>query len=97
MSVYIIAALDKHNPKTYAEYVVRGQRSLEPYPDSRVAADDAPTLIEGVLPAQRFVLLKFKDDAEFDAWYNSDAYQKALPYRQASADTRFLVKVRGHG
>jgi len=35
--------------------------------------------------------MKFPDKAAAMQWYRSDAYQKAIPIRQAAADTIFAV------
>jgi len=42
------------------------------------------------------VILRFPEMSDALEWYNSDAYQKALPHRLASADFRsFLIEGPG--
>jgi uncharacterized protein (DUF1330 family) len=36
--------------------------------------------------------MKFKDEDGATRWYHSDAYQAAIPFRHASADTPFLIQ-----
>ena len=44
-------------------------------------------------PAEAIVILKFPTIKDALEWYNSDAYQKALPYRKASAEVRgYLIE-----
>ena len=59
MSVYVVAALTKTDPQAYEEYGRRGRDSLSAFENSRLAADDFAVLVEGEMPAPRFVLLRF--------------------------------------
>jgi|RhiMethySRZTD1v2_1073278.scaffolds.fasta_scaffold4899413_1 uncharacterized protein (DUF1330 family) len=47
-------------------------------------------MLEGP-PAEAVVILRFPEMQDALDWYNSDAYQKALPHRLAAADTRAFV------
>lgn len=96
MPVYCVAALTKTNEQNYAQYVETAKRSLAPYPDARLAADDNATIVEGIAPGSRFVLLQFEDEATFWKWYNSPDYNEAKPWRFSGADTNFLALVKGH-
>lgn len=96
MTVYVVAALDKTDEAGYADYVRVAQVSLLKYPDSRLAADDAPILVEGEAPAKRIILLQFKDQSTFEEWYASPEYQEAIPHRLGASDMKFLALVRGH-
>lgn len=40
---------------------------------------------------ENVALLKFPDYADALAWYNSEAYQRAVPYRQAVASFHAIV------
>lgn len=95
MSVYVVAALTKTDPQAYEEYGRRGRDSLSAFENSRLAADDFAVLVEGEMPAPRFVLLRFDDEAAFQEWWKSEAYQEAIPFRHAAADTKFIVKFQG--
>lgn len=95
MSLYLIAGVNKHDPKTYDEYVRRAMPSLEEHHVEALAISDAPQPVEGSSPYGRYVLLKFRDRAHFETWYHSPAYQAALPLRLAAAETPFIVTVEG--
>jgi uncharacterized protein (DUF1330 family) len=50
----------------------------------------ATEAIEGEAP-DGIVLLEFETEEEARAWYNSPAYQAALPHRQKGADYRVMI------
>lgn len=70
----------------------------------RAHAKDVPTLkmellvtktcnfevLEGP-EVESIVIMRFPSRADALEWYQSDAYQKALPYRLAAADTRTIL------
>lgn len=55
-----------------------------------VAGNGKFEAIEGAAP-DGVVILRFPDMDEARKWYNSEAYQHALPFRQASAECRVLL------
>jgi uncharacterized protein (DUF1330 family) len=91
MTVYVIAAATKIDDEGYAKYLAAAMRSLAPFPEARLCADPAPTLLEGTLPAQRILILQFEDDDAFSRWWAD--YQPAIPLRHNSAETAFLIKI----
>jgi len=58
-----------------------------------LAVDDEPVQLEGSWDYTRTVLITFDSREDFDAWYESDDYQKILKNRlkAANCDT-ILVK-----
>lgn len=48
-------------------------------------------VLEGDDGAENIALLKFPEYSDALEWYNSDAYQKAIPYRQSVAVFRAFV------
>jgi len=95
MTVYLIAAIDRKDLATYARYESDGLESIQKYGVEALAVSDTPELIEGTLPSQRVVLLKFKDRTALDQWYQSPEYQKAVQLRHISGDTKFFVAFEG--
>jgi len=43
------------------------------------------------------VLLKFPDQAAFEAWYESPEYKAVKPIRHATAETGFIISFDGLG
>jgi uncharacterized protein (DUF1330 family) len=49
-------------------------------------------VLEGA-PAEAVVIMEFPSMSDALEWYNSEAYQKALPYRKAAGEYQgFLVE-----
>jgi uncharacterized protein (DUF1330 family) len=94
MSYYLIGAITVHDQAKYAPYLEGTGVTQEAFGFEGLAFGP-PELIEGTSPAQRMVLLKFKDRDAFDAWYNSTDYQSLIPIRQNNADTHFLIGMPG--
>ena len=97
MSVYAIVGINVNDNNAYAEYVEKAITSLEGSDVKVLVASDAPITIEGQNQFSRYVLLECKDKESFDAWYNSPAYQQALPIRHRTAETGFFILVDGMG
>lgn len=60
--------------------------------DARVlAADPRPEVLEGEWHGDQTVVLEFASMEAARAWYESAAYEKAKPLRQAAADTNAVI------
>jgi uncharacterized protein (DUF1330 family) len=57
---------------------------------SVLAVDGQPQLLEGEWHG-RTVVLEFESVEAARAWYESEAYQRAKPLRQAAADTNAVI------
>ena len=79
---------DAEAMQTYSEAAAQagGGGGLKP-----LAVDRAPEVLEGEWPATQTVLLEFESVEAAKAWYESDAYQAAVPLRQAAADTDVAI------
>ena len=95
MSVFLLAAVDRKNLEAYRAYEEGGVASVAKFGIEALAISDDVNTIEGVAPAKRIILLRFKDQETLDAWYNSPEYQGVLPIRLANADTKFVVSFAG--
>ena len=95
MSLLMIAAVTIHEDaeaqKRYEDYVAGGVLSLGKHYAEVLASCESPRLIEGTLPGQKIVVIRFRDQAHFDAWYNSPEYQNVLSIRKADAETSFVL------
>jgi len=58
---------------------------------SVLAVDPEPQLLEGQWHGDRTVVLEFASVEAARAWYESAAYEKAKPLRQAAADTNAVI------
>jgi uncharacterized protein (DUF1330 family) len=95
MSAYLLSVIDKRDHATYAEYVAAGFASLRGI-EFEAIVGERPEVLEGTLPGTAVVLMRFNSLDEARNWYNSEAYQKAIPLRHAAARTPFVVLFPGN-
>jgi uncharacterized protein (DUF1330 family) len=95
MAIYFISMLDIHDPAGFGEYVPLAAAALTVAGGEILALDDNPTTHEGKLPGSRVILLKFKEKASFEKWYEGEAYRHVKPIRLNSATTHFGIAVQG--
>lgn len=81
---------------------VRDEAAMEEYRSKtrQMAGGDwklTPLVVHGALhplegnPPDAVIVLQFPTVADAKAWYESPAYQAALPYRKQAADYRVLI------
>ena len=56
-----------------------------------LAVDTKPTVLEGSWHGSQTVVLEFESVDAARAWYESDAYQKAVRLRQQAADCNVVI------
>lgn len=92
MAIYIISAIDKTDEHGYAEYESEAYASFEGHPGIEIlAVSDDVRQVEGTPPARRMVIIRAEDQATFDRWYHSPAYQSAKAKRLAASNTWFTA------
>jgi uncharacterized protein (DUF1330 family) len=84
MAAYFIAQYVVRDPKLYREYQIAGGPTMQAHGGELVSFDVATETIEGTPPGPVTVIVKFESTAAAKAWYESPAYQEALPKRLAS-------------
>jgi uncharacterized protein (DUF1330 family) len=99
MSAYIVFIRNKtHDAEALAEYrdLVRSL-SPEDYEFEMVtSASSKFQVLEGDPEAEFGVILRFPSMEKAKAWYESEAYRKAIAIRQSVADSRvFLMEGNG--
>lgn len=90
MSSYIVGVIDKHDLETYQKYIAGGYAAVVGF-DVQVSIAEQPEVLEGKFPGTTLIIMKFKHKADAKKFYHSEAYQKAIPFRHASAATPFTV------
>jgi len=95
MSAYVVVDLDVKDPEPYAEYRRLAPPTMVPFGGRYLARGGEATAIEGPWTPRRMVILEFPDAASARAWYASEAYQKIVPIRQTTTDTRMFVILEG--
>ncbi len=90
MSGYVLACVDKRDLEIYQKYSAQGFVSLQGQ-DVEVTVAEAPKTLEGQFPGSTLIMLKFKTLDDAQRWYDSDAYQAAIPFRHAAGKTPFVI------
>jgi uncharacterized protein (DUF1330 family) len=94
VSVYAVAQISIHDCDRYNRYVAQFMPVLTRYEGRLLAADDAPTLLEGAWPYEKVILLEFADRDAFERWALSPEYTEISKDRIA-ATTGCVLLVSG--
>jgi uncharacterized protein (DUF1330 family) len=86
MAAYFIAQYVVNDPKLYGEYQVAAAKTIQASGGEVVAFDVAAETVEGEPPGPQTVIVKFASSEAAKAWYESPAYQAALPKRLAATE-----------
>ena len=78
MSVYFMANIRIHDPQEYQKYLDRAGEVFANYKGEYLAVDNKPGVLEGKWDYGRAVLIRFDTQEDFEAWYQSEAYQEIL-------------------
>ena len=91
MAAYIVFILDKMKDRErFDEYHRIGRPASAGHPIERLAYYGKHETLEG-LPSEGVVLFRFPSMEAAHAWYDSPAYQAALPVRREASDFRVLL------
>ena len=94
MAVYAIAQLTITDRTAYNRYQSRFMEVMSRYKGCVLAADENPKVIEGQWDREKLVLLSFPDEAAFQEWADSSAYQEIAKDRKAGS-TAVVLLVKG--
>ncbi len=85
MSVYALAQITITDREAYNRYQSRFMEVFQRFDGKLLAADEAPTVLEGAWPHQKIILMSFPSEAAFRAWSASPAYQEISKDRLAGS------------
>jgi uncharacterized protein (DUF1330 family) len=89
-----MAQISIHDRARYDRYASRFMRVLAGFDGRLLAADEAPTVVEGTWSHQKVVLIEFPDRGAFERWANSPQYTEIAKDRIA-ATTGCVLLVAG--
>tara|TARA_B110001454_G_scaffold218389_1_gene246206 strand:+ start:515 stop:811 length:297 start_codon:yes stop_codon:yes gene_type:complete len=96
MSVYLVGAIDIHDPEVYARYQAAAAPILAQMSVVEVLSTDGdPIVFEGDRPAQHMFIIKFESEKDAQTFMESDAYASCIPLRRAASTTHFIMAMRG--
>ncbi|MBE0011272.1 DUF1330 domain-containing protein [Arthrobacter sp. AET 35A] len=91
MSAYVIMLRERvTDPDELDVYAAAARPARVGRPITPVVSYGAITTLEGT-PLDGILVNEFPTVEDALAWYNSPAYQAAIPHRQAAADYRVLI------
>lgn len=88
---YVILTEDIKDQAGMDAYARASGPSIAQGDASVLAVDPQPQVLEGEWHGDRTVVLEFPSVEAARAWYESEAYEKAKPLRQAAADTNAVI------
>ncbi len=91
MTAYLVAAIDVQDREGYAAYRDRVPSIVASFGGRYLVRGGAQTVVEGVWPGGRTVVMAFPDRAAAEAFYASEAYREILPLRQRTATGSVLI------
>jgi len=97
MGYYFLANIRVTDEVVYQKYLEACDAVFEKYEGTYIAVDEAPRVLEGSWQYTKAVLIYFKTEAAFRAWYDSADYREILKYRLAGAvcDTILIADKAG--
>ena len=91
MSCYVLAQLKFRDLAAYRRYQAQFFEVMRPFKGRLLVADEAPRVLEGACQQDKVVLIWFPDEAAFQEWESSEAYQRIAVDRMAGAETVSLL------
>lgn len=98
MSVYMIGAVEVHDPEGYELYRANVPETISPYLGDVhfLSSDDHPLVREGAQPANHLFIHRFSSIEVLEEFYYSEAYQGVVHYRHESAATKYIMVMNAH-
>ena len=91
MRAYVIVEISIHDPELYEEYKKLTPASIAEYDGKFIVRGGKTVSMEGDWKPQRIVVSEFPSVERAKEWWNSEGYEKAKKFRQASADTKMII------
>jgi uncharacterized protein (DUF1330 family) len=91
MPVYIINNMTIHDRAEYETYVSAFMGVFRQFEGQVLAAQNAPTPMEGEWPFDRTVILRFPDREQFRRWYESPEYQAIVGHRFTGTTSNVVI------
>jgi uncharacterized protein (DUF1330 family) len=91
MTVYAVAQITITDRAAYDRYQARFMDVFKRFNGRVLAADEAPTVVEGRWDRQKIIMMSFPDEAAFQAWSQSPAYREISKDREAGSNGVVLL------
>ena len=87
---YLIAEIDVHDANAYAAYPPKASASVDAFGGRYIVRGGRSETLEGAQPT-RVVVIEFPSLEAAKAWYESEEYQAAIPFRTACSSGRLFI------
>jgi len=91
MPAYLIYRAHVNDADAYRAYMARTPDAISAFGGRFLARGGATLTLEGEPETARVIIVEFPDLAAAQAFYDSDIYQAAIPFRQGVADVQMVV------
>lgn len=91
MAAYVLAEITVEDPLLYKQYASKTPDSIAKYGGEFIIRGNPIEILEGDLPFERLVLLRFESIENARTWYNSEDYQRLREIRAQASNGRLLL------
>lgn len=91
MSVFVVSRVKIHDPAAMAGYFEAAPATVAAFGGAYQVRTNDISPLEGPWQFDRMVVLRFPDEAQARAWYDSDAYRPLRDLRQRAATAEIML------
>jgi uncharacterized protein (DUF1330 family) len=91
MPAYLIYRAHVHDAEAYRAYMARTPDAIAAFGGRFLARGGQTVTLEGAPETARVIIVEFPSLAAARAFYDSDVYRAAMPFRQDCADVQMVV------
>nr|ART38910.1 H174 [uncultured bacterium] len=91
MPAYLIYRAHVHDAAAYRAYMVRTPDAIAAFGGRFLARGGQTVTLEGAPETARVIIVEFPSLAAAQAFYDSEVYRAAMPFRQGVADVQMVV------
>lgn len=88
---YYVAEFQPTDPQGIKPYSAQVESTFKPYSGRFIVRGGVPDIKEGFGAQGRLVVIKFDSLKQAQDWYNSAEYQKIIPIRHRSGNSRTYI------
>ena len=91
MSAYVVAQEDIKDEAMFDQYRKQVMPTIAAHGGKFIVRGGTLTVLEGVWPMPRCIILDFPSRQDAEGWYRSPEYQKILPLRLKSGTGNLII------
>ncbi|WP_372725516.1 DUF1330 domain-containing protein [Immundisolibacter sp.] len=91
MPAYLIYRAHVHDTEAYRAYMARTPAAIAAFGGRFLARGGETVTLEGEPETARVIIVEFPSRAAAQAFYDSDIYRAAIPFRHQVADVQMVI------